>query len=177
VSGSATSTRLVPAGLFSIRQNRIAPTNAPVWPIRGYWWGMSFDLAALNWLAILVGVVAGQVVSTVWFVVLFGEPWAREYGAPNKQQHTKEVPGYTYGVGALCTAALTISLALLQAALGITTVGGALGLAALVSVGFCIATIVPGQAFLKRWRVAALTFGSQTAMIFAISIVLAAFGR
>ena len=139
--------------------------------------GMSFDLAALNWIAVLVGIVAGQVVSTVWFVVLFGEPWAREYGAPNKQQHTKEVPGYTYGIGVLCTAALTISLALLQAALSITTVGAALGLALFVAVGFCIATGVPGQAFLKRWRVVVLAYGSQTVMIVVISLILALFAR
>ena len=136
---------------------------------------MSFDLAALNWLAILVGVVAGQVVSTLWFVVLFGEPWAREYGAASKQEHTKEVPGYTYGVGVLCTTALVISLALLQAALNVTTVGAALGLGIFVAVGFCIATIVPGQAFLRRWRVATLSFGSQTAMILVISLVLVLF--
>ncbi|MCA9705016.1 MAG: DUF1761 domain-containing protein [Myxococcales bacterium] len=120
--------------------------------------------------------IVGQLVSTIWFVVLFGEPWAREYGASSKQQHTKEVPPYTYGVGLLCTATLVVALALLQRALGVTTMGGALGLAAFVSVGFCIATGVPGQAFLRRWRVAALAFGSQVAMIVAISAALVLMG-
>ena len=51
------------------------------------------------------------------------------------------------------------------------------GLAVFVAVGFCIATGVPGQAFLKRWRVVALAYGSQTAMILVISLILALFGR
>ncbi len=134
---------------------------------------MELDFGALNWLGILLGVITGQVVSTIWFVVLFGEPWAREYGAVSKQQHTKEVPPYTYGVGLLCVVILVISLALLQQALGVSTIGGALKLGVFVSVGFCIATGVPGQAFLRRWRVALIAYGSQTAMILAISTVLA----
>lgn len=137
---------------------------------------MEIEFAALNWWGVLVGVIAGQVVSTIWFVVLFGEPWAREYGASSKQEHTKEVPPYTYGVGLLCTVLLVLSLALLQKALAITTVAGALHLGIFVSVGFCIATGVPGQAFLRRWRVALIAYGSQTAMILVISTVLALFG-
>ncbi len=69
-----------------------------------------------------------------------------------------------------------MTLALLQGALAVTSVGAALTLAALVSVGLCIATGVPGQAFLRRWKVAQLAFGSQTAMIFAISLVLVVLG-
>lgn len=137
---------------------------------------MNIDVSALNWIAILAGIVAGQVVSTIWFVVLFGEPWAREYGAKDKKQHTKEVPPYTYGVGVLCTSALVISIALAQAAFGVAGIGDALTLAAFISVGFCIATGVPGQAFLRRWGVAVLAFGSQTAMIFVISVVLVVLG-
>lgn len=136
---------------------------------------MEFEIGALNGWGIVVGVIAGQVVSTVWFVVLFGEPWAREYGASSKQQHTKEVPPYTYAVGLLCTALLVLSLALLQQALAITTLGAALRLGVLVSVGFCIATGVPGQAFLRRWRVALIANGSQTAMILVISTILVLF--
>lgn len=52
---------------------------------------MEFDIASFNWFAVLASVVAGQVTSTVWFVVLFGAPWAAEYGASSKQQHAKEV--------------------------------------------------------------------------------------
>lgn len=137
---------------------------------------MELDLTALNWLAILIAVIAGQVVSTIWFVILFGEPWARAYGAKDKKQHTKEVPGYTYAVGVLCTAALVIAIAVLQNALAVKTLGSALQLGLFLSVGFCIATGVPGQAFLRRWNVAVIAYGSQVAMILVISTVLVLFG-
>ena len=130
----------------------------------------------LQWVAILVSVVVGQIVSTLWFVALFGEPWAREYGVASSKEHTKEVPPYTYAVGIACTTALAISLAVLQRAFGVQSVGGALQLAGFVSVGLCIATGVPGQAFLRRWRVALLACGSQVAMIVAMSIVLVLVG-
>ena len=135
---------------------------------------MELSFSEINWLAVLVSVIAGQVISTVWFTVLFGDPWAREYGAADRKQHTKEVPGYTYGVQALCTVALVISLALLQRWLGVDSIGDALMLGGFVSVGLCIATGLPGQAFLKRWRVAGLALGSQVAMILAISLILGA---
>lgn len=134
---------------------------------------MSLDFASINWLAVVASIVVGQVISTVWFVALFGELWAAEYGAASKEEHTKDVPGYTYAVGLLSTATLVLSLAVLQSALGVDTVGAALRLGLFVAVGFCGATMLPGQAFLKRWRVFAIAFGSQTAMILAISIVLA----
>lgn len=137
---------------------------------------MGLDFSALNWLAVLAAFIAGQAVSTIWFVVIFGEPWARAYGAKDKKQHTKEVPPYTYAVGMLCTLALTIAIAMLQGAFAVTTTGAAIKLGAFISVGFCIAMIVPGQAFLRRWNVAALAGGSQVAMIFAISIVLVLVG-
>ena len=135
---------------------------------------MSIDWSQLNLWAILVSVVAGQVISTVWFVALFGEPWAKEYGASSRQEHTKAIPGYTYGVQLLCTVATTVCLAILQLWAGVDSIGSALILGALVSVGFCVATGLPGQAFLKRWRVAAITLGCQSTMIMVISAILGA---
>ena len=53
---------------------------------------MEINLGAVNWLAIFACVVVGQVFLTVWFVPLFGEPWAKAYGAADKKQHAKEIP-------------------------------------------------------------------------------------
>ena len=134
---------------------------------------MEFGFGSFNWPAIIASVIAGQLISTIWFVVLFGEPWAAEYGAANKQQHTKEIPGYTYGVGLLCTIVLVLSIAVLQRALSIDSVGSAIGLGLFVAIGFCAATGLPGQAFLKRWRVFWIAYGSQTVMILTVSAILA----
>ncbi len=135
---------------------------------------MDLHLAELNIFAIVASVIAGQIISTVWFVVLFGEPWAQEYGAKDKAQHTAGVPGYTYGVQFACTVLLTVTLALTQRAFGVDSIVDGLVVGGLVSLGFCVATGLPGQAFLKRWRVAAIALGSQVAMIFGISLILAA---
>ncbi len=133
---------------------------------------MSFNFSEINWLAVVASIVAGQVISTVWFVVLFGEPWAREYGAADRKAHTAEIPGYTYGVQALCTAVLVVSLAFLQQWLKIDSIGPALQLGVFVSIGFVVVNSVPGQAFLKRWRVAAITAGCQSVMVLGISAIL-----
>lgn len=134
---------------------------------------MSLDFGSLNWFAILLSIVVGQVISTVWFTALFGDPWARAYGAESKEQHTKEVPMYTYAVGLLSTAVLTISIALLQRAMSISTIGGALLLGIVLAIGICCATMLPGQAFLKRYSVFLIAAGSQSAMLLVISIILA----
>jgi hypothetical protein len=130
------------------------------------------DFSSFNWFALLASVVAGQVISTVWFTVLFGEAWAAEYGVATKQEHTSKIPGYTYGVGLVCTVVLVLSIAVLQGGFAIESVGGALGLGLFVAVGLAAATALPGQAFLGRWRVFFLANGSQTVMILAISLIL-----
>ncbi len=132
---------------------------------------MQLDLSALNWGAVAVSVIAGQIISTLWFTALFGKPWAQEYGASSPQEHTLDIPKYTYGVQLLCTIVLVISLALLQQALSVQTASAALQVGAFVAIGFCIATGLPGQAFLRRWRVAAIALGSQVAMILGISLI------
>lgn len=131
-------------------------------------------ISDVNVLAVIVSIVAGQILSTLWFTVLFGDPWAAEYGAESRQQHTAEIPGYTYGVQLLCTVVLTLSLAVLQRMVGVDSVMGGMGLGAFVAVGFMAATLLPGQAFLKRWNTAWIAGGSQAAMIMVISMILAA---
>ncbi len=133
---------------------------------------MELSLSGLHWPAVVAAVVAGQILSTLWFTVVFGDPWAQEYGAADRKQHTAEIPGYTYGVQLLCTVVMVLSVGLLQQALGAEGVGGALTTACFVTVGFAVATALPGLAFLKRWRVAAITLGNQAVMILAASLIL-----
>lgn len=132
---------------------------------------MNFD--GLNWLAILLCFVVGQGFLTVWFVALFGRPWALAYGAADQKQHTKEIPGYTYAIGALCLLLLTVGLAMLQAALGVNTAAEGLMTGIFVAVHFCVATALPGYAFLKRWNAFFLAIGSQTTLILVLSLILA----
>ncbi len=134
---------------------------------------MLFDFGGLNWLAILVSVIVGQVFLTVWFAVIFADPWAKAYGAADKAEHTKQIPGYTYGVGLACMILLTIGLALLQQGLGVTTFGAGLGSGLMVAICFGVATALPGYAFLKKWDAALLAIGSQVVLILILSVILA----
>lgn len=136
---------------------------------------MSLGFAEINWIAVVACVVAGQIWLTVWFVVLFKEPWARAYGGEGMTaaQHTKEVPMYTYGIGATCVFALSIGLSLLHTAVGATGIGDALVLACLLAVTVFVPMAMPAYAFLKRWNAFLIGAGSQITLLFILSTILA----
>ncbi|MCR9137957.1 MAG: DUF1761 domain-containing protein [Alphaproteobacteria bacterium] len=134
---------------------------------------MDLDFGNLNWLAILLSVVIGQVVLTVWFAVLFAEPWARAYGAADKAEHTKDIPAYTYGIGVACMVLLTVGLALFQQSVGVQSFGGGLATGIFVALFFALATALPGYAFLKKLDAAAIAIGSQCVVILIVSCILA----
>jgi hypothetical protein len=134
---------------------------------------MSVDISILNWWAIVACVVVGQIVLTVWFVVLFAKPWALAYGVDDPKKHTAEVPAYTYGIQVLCMALLSFGLAVLQQAMGVASIGGGLAVGLLVAVCFALATATPGYAFLRRWRAYFIAMGSQVAAILILSAILA----
>ena len=134
---------------------------------------LEINFSEFNWLAIVVSIVAGQIISTIWFVVLFGDPWAKEYGVDTKQEHAKQIPPWTYAIGLLCTTLLVLSIASLQQVMGVTTVGSAISLGLFIAVGLAAATSLPGYAFLKRYNAFLIAIGSQVAMILGISIILA----
>lgn len=133
---------------------------------------MIIELAALNWLAIALCVAIGQIILTVWFAALFAEPWAKAYGAADKTQHAAEIPMYTYGVGLVCMILLTLGLATLRNALGITGFASGLSMGLFVALAFCCATAVPGYAFLRRWPALILAIAPQVIVIVALSIIL-----
>lgn len=139
---------------------------------------MSFDLASVPWLAVLASVVAGQVVLTLWFAVLFADAWARAYGGPSmtKEQHRAEVPPWTYGVGAVCTLTFSVGLSLLRAALGVTSLPGSLALGGFVALFLFVPMALPAYAFTKRYDAFLIGAGSQVALALVVATVLALVG-
>ena len=134
---------------------------------------MELQFDNINWWAVLVCVAIGQAFLTIWFVVLFGKPWAEAYGVADKKQHASEIPGYTYAIQAGSTALMIIGMALLQNALGISTLGAGISFGIMIALFFSIATALPGYAFLKRWNAFFLAMGSQAVLMVIVSAVLA----
>ena len=134
---------------------------------------MEMNFENVNWLAILACVVFGQGFLTVWFVVIFAKPWAKEYGVGDPREHTKAIPGFTYGIGALCVLLLSLGLSVVQSALGVSSLGDGLLFGIVVAVCFSITTAVPGYIFLRRYRALGLAMGAQTVLVVVLSTVLA----
>ena len=134
---------------------------------------MEFSFSSINWLTVLTCVIFGQAFLSFWFIALFGTPWAKEYGVSNKKQHTKEIPGYTYGIQALCTVLLTLGIANLQGLLSIQSLGAGIQIGLYIALFFSLATALPGYVFLKRWNAFFLAMGSQAVVIVVISVILA----
>lgn len=132
------------------------------------------EFAGLNWWAILACVVVGQVVLTVWFAVVFADPWAKAYGAADKAQHTAEVPMYTYGIGLACMILLSVGQAVLHASLGVASIGAGLAVGLYIAVMFCVATALPGYAFLMRYNAFKLAISAQVVVILIHAVILAA---
>ncbi len=130
------------------------------------------EFAGLNWLAILACVIVGQIVLTVWFAVIFADPWAKAYGAADKAQHTAEVPMYTYGIGLVCMILLSLGQAVLHASVGVSSLGAGLMVGLFVAVMFCVATALPGYAFLLRYGAFKLAIGAQVLVILLHAIIL-----
>ncbi|MEQ9219255.1 MAG: DUF1761 domain-containing protein [Cyclobacteriaceae bacterium] len=136
---------------------------------------MQLNFGEINWLSIVVCFVVGQVFLTLWFTVFFGEQWAKAYDpTKNKKEHTKEVPGYTYAVGAICMFLLVLGLELFQMMLGVYDMQSGLRLGIFISVFIILATMLPGYAFLKRWNAMRLSLGSQVFVTLIISAILGA---
>ncbi len=136
---------------------------------------MELNFGEINWLSIVVCFVVGQVFLTLWFSVIFGESWAKAYDpAKNKKEHTKEIPGYTYAIAAICTLLLTLGLELFQIAFGVDDLSSGLQLGVIISIFFIIATMLPGYAFLRKWNALRLALGSQVFVTLIISAILGA---
>ena len=134
---------------------------------------MELKLSSINWYAVLACLVFAQAFLSLWFIVLFGKPWAKEYGAADQKAHTKEIPGYTYAIQALCALLLIIGIANLQQLLGVQGLGGGISLGLAIAILFSIATALPGYIFLKRWNAFLMAMGSQAVLIIVVSAILA----
>jgi len=93
-------------------------------------------LAHVKWLAVFVASIAHFVFGAVWFVGIVGTRYADALGIADRPPAK---PGALFLVGPFaCSAVTVVASAILLRALGITSYGGALGLGALVGLGYLV---------------------------------------
>ena len=100
-------------------------------------------IGSVNWLAVLLAAVAYTVLGGLWFTLLFGRQYAAALGRTPSAPGSGQAPGALFIAGpAVCTVVVTVTTALLLAALAVDTVGGAVVVALLVGVGYLVANTV-----------------------------------
>ena len=101
---------------------------------------MTVALSQVNWLGVLVASVAHFALGGVWFTALFGRHYAAALGLAGPPAGA---PKPVFLIGPLVCGAVTVATtAVLLRALGITGYGEALGLGALVGIGYLAAMTV-----------------------------------
>ncbi|MDX1563327.1 MAG: DUF1761 domain-containing protein [Gammaproteobacteria bacterium] len=103
-----------------------------------------WNIADLNWLAILVATVAGFAIGGVWYGPLFGKAWMDALGKKPEDLTPSAQPYIISFVTALITA---LVLALLINALGITGAVDGLLIGLAVGVGFIATAMASDSAF------------------------------
>lgn len=90
-------------------------------------------MPTINHLAVLVTVVASQILGFLWYSVLFGRPWARGYRLPDDA--VAKNPPISYLVTILAAAVFGYAVAVLRGLLEVSGIGGGLALGALLWLG------------------------------------------
>ena len=94
-------------------------------------------LSDIHWLSVLAAFAAYFLLGALWYMVLFPQTYKVSLGKANEALHNESAL-FVVGPG-VCVLAIVLATTLLFYALRITTYGDALGLAAVVGVGYLVA--------------------------------------
>lgn len=97
-------------------------------------------LGSVNWIAVLLAVVAYTVLGGAWFAGLFAKPYATALGRESTPKPTQ--PALSFGGPAVATLFVVTTTAALMSALGIETVVDAVVFALVVGIGYLAANTV-----------------------------------
>jgi hypothetical protein len=99
---------------------------------------VKFDVASVNWLAVLVSGVVAFVLGGFWYTVVFGKLWRRLHGYSDekvKQMQANVPPPVFLGLMLVCYLVVAAVLAILFASFGVTTATAGAMTALLIWVG------------------------------------------
>lgn len=132
------------------------------------------DFTSLNWLAVLVALVAHMLLGAAWFGV-FATPWAALAQPGKSKEQIQAGPKWIYGIAAGGGLVTAILLAATLEGLGATTVLDALAVALLLWAGFVLVKYATTYAFEGRsWTLLALDVGYPLVSMLAMAAILAA---
>ena len=97
-----------------------------------------FDLSQISWLGVAVATVASFALGGVWFTALFGRAYSTALGRAHDP--SAKPPMLMIAGPAVWSLVTAVVMALLMTALGIETMGSAIGFGLLVGLGLLAAT-------------------------------------
>jgi hypothetical protein len=97
-------------------------------------------ISAINWLSVLLALVAYSALGALWFTLLFKKQYAKSLGKENENLQNS-APIFIVGP-MICSLLITIVSALLIKALGIHSFAAGLEFAAIVGIGYLFSNTV-----------------------------------
>lgn len=97
-------------------------------------------ISTINWVSVLVGLVAYSILGGLWFTVIFKKPYFASLGKANEPEQ-KPAPIFIIGP-AICSLAMTITHAILISALNIQSFSQTIEFALVVGIGYLAANTV-----------------------------------
>jgi Protein of unknown function (DUF1761) len=138
---------------------------------------MTFDLGALNWLAVIAGAVVYFVLGALWYSpMLFAKAWQRSIGWDESRTPPQQ-SAMTYVVPLLAYIVMAIAVGMLAAATGSDTFAEGLVLGLVVGVGlslahtFVDASFDPGKP--EPWTWFAINGAYHTIGLILVAIIVA----
>jgi hypothetical protein len=131
------------------------------------------DFGAINWLAVLAGLVAHMILGAVWFGV-WSKPWAALAHPGKTQEDMQAGPKWIYGIAALGGLVTAIVLGAVLEGTGSLALGDALVTATLLWVGFVLVKYATTYAFEARsWTLLAIDVGYPLVSMLAMAAIFA----
>lgn len=131
------------------------------------------DLMGVNWIAVLVALIAHMVLGAVWFGV-FAKPWAALAHPTLTREQIQAGPKWIYGVAALGGLLTAIVLYAILDATGSLDLASALATTFILWVGFALAKYATTYAFEYRsWTLLAIDVGYPLVSMMAAALIFA----
>jgi len=128
---------------------------------------------SLNWLAILVALIAHMILGAAWFGV-FAKPWAARAHPGKTKEEIQAGPKWIYGIAAGGGLVTAIVLAATLDATSSMSVGDALATTVVLWIGFVVVKYATTYAFEYRdWTLLAINVGYPLVSMLAMALIFA----